>query len=309
MTQQKVVLAGGTGFLGHSLANYFSQAGFKVIVVGRKGLPQPNAWVYKWDAKTLGKWATELNGAAALINLAGRSVNCRYNEANKESIMQSRIATTALLGQAVAACDQPPPVWLNASTATIYKHTYGPAHTESGEIGPHPEAKDAFSVQVAQAWEEALDKAYTPNTRKVALRIAIVLGREPGGALEELVKLVKRGLGGTMGHGRQYFSWVHAEDFCRALHFIMEGNGQGVYNISAPNPVTNKEVMRLLRKQLSMPVGLPTPKWMLELGAMVMGTETELIIKSRHVVPQRLLDEGFRFSYPELSTTLNNLVY
>ena len=307
---KRVVLAGGSGFLGQELAKHFLARGNEVIVLTRQPRAcQSLAREILWNGETLGKWSDELEGARALINLAGRSVNCRYHARNRQLILQSRVNPTRVLGEAIGHCTNPPGVWLNASTATIYRHTFGPAWSESGAIGAMPEAKDAFSVEVACAWEKALNEAQTPVTRTVALRTAMVLGTGKNSVLPVLRRLVRLGLGGKTASGNQYVSWIHEEDFCRAVDWIIEHeNLSGPVNVAAPNPITNREMMAALRNVCGMPFGLPAPSWMLEVGAFVLRTETELIIKSRRVVPVRLTESGFHFSFPQFRAALENLI-
>ena len=307
---RKLVLAGGSGFLGRTLAHHYADASdTEVVVLARRPETVTHARAVGWDGRTLGRWTDELEGATAVINLAGRSVNCRYHEKNRNLILGSRLDSTRILGEAIRGCDTPPSAWLNSSTATIYRHTLGPAHDETGEIGATPEAKDAFSVQVAREWEAALDAAEVPpGVRKLALRTALVIGPEPGGVYEVLRRLARFGLGGTMGSGRQFVSWIHAADFCRAFdHLLAEESSEGVYNLCAPNPVPNAEMMRILRRAVGTPFGLPAPAPLLEVGAFFLRTETELILKSRRVVPGRLLEEGFSFQLPTLESAATDL--
>jgi uncharacterized protein (TIGR01777 family) len=236
-------------------------------------------------------------------------VNCRYNERNRRLILDSRVDSTRVLGEAILRCTKPPTVWLNSSTATIYKHLLERAMDERGEIEATPEAKDAFSVEVAQAWERTFEAAQTPATRKVALRMAMVLGTQAGTVLDVLGRLVRSGLGGRMGTGRQYVSWIHEEDFCRAIEWLIsQKDFCGVVNLAAPNPVPNRELMATLRSAYGKSFGLPAARWMLEVGAFFMRTETELIIKSRRVVPGRLLESGFDFRFPKLEEALTDLL-
>jgi uncharacterized protein (TIGR01777 family) len=298
MSDRRIVVAGGSGFLGRVLAAHFTKAGREVVILARNP-KEPDE--VRWDAATLGPWARELEGADAVINLTGRTVNCRYNAANRRAIMDSRLHSTRVIGEAIRQCKEPPRVWLNASTATIYKHTFGPPHDEHGEIGATPEAHDAFSIEVAQAWERALDEAHVQDTRKVALRAAMILGHGENSVFPMLRRLTRVGLGGRMGGGRQYVSWIHERDFCRAIDWILEREEfAGVVNIAAPNPVTNAEMMQLLRQAVGAPFGLPAYEWMLHIGAFALRTEVELIIKSRRVIPKRLLDSGFRFEFPTM---------
>jgi hypothetical protein len=250
-----------------------------------------------------------LEGADALVNLAGVSVDCRYTEKNRRLIMDSRIDSTRVLGEAMARCGQPPRVWMNSSTATIYKHTYGAAWDETGEIGATAEAKDAFSIEVATAWERVFNEAKTPHTRKVALRSAMVMGHGRNSVFPVMRRMIRLGLGGQMGDGRQYMSWIHEVDFCRAIEWLIaHENVSGIVNLAAPKPVTNAEMMRTFREVCGMPFGLPAAKWMLEIGAVLLRTETELIIKSRRVVPGRLLREGFQFRFSEVRGALEDLM-
>jgi uncharacterized protein len=306
---KQILIAGGSGFLGHALAGHFQKSGHPITVLTRSPKKMVNGVrAIEWDARTLGGWAQELDNAAAVINLVGRSVNCRYHQRNRKLILESRVEATRVIGEAIAQCKSPPPVWLNASTATIYRHTFGPAWDESGEIASTPEAKDKFSIEVATVWERALDEARTPLTRKVALRAAVVFGRNNNSIFPILRRLACLGLGGKMGVGRQFVSWIHEADFCRAVEWLIAHNQiSGPVNIGAPNPVTNAEMMKTVREVCGVPFGLPAASWMLEIGAFVLRTETELIIKSRHSVPRRLMESGFTFRFPLLRQALEDL--
>ena len=305
---KRIVIAGGSGFLGHILIDRFGGQGFEVVNLSRFTAGSRAACrQVEWDGKTIGQWSHELEGAAVVINLAGRSVNCRYHERNRRQILDSRIESTRVLGQAIARCKNPPRVWLNSSTATIYKHTFGPAWNEDGEIGGTPEVNDPFSVEVAQAWERELNLATTPHTRKVALRTAMVLGHGTNSVFPVLSRLVRCGLGGRMGSGQQFVSWIHQADLCRALDFILDHDElAGPLNLTAPMPLSNREMMSILRNLYHVPMGLPATRWMLELGAFFLRTETELILKSRRVVPGRLLSSGFEFRFPTFRTASIN---
>jgi uncharacterized protein (TIGR01777 family) len=297
----KIVVPGGSGQVGTLLARRFQKDGHDVVVLGRA--PARAAWkTVGWDAATLGPWATELDGADVVINLAGRNVNCRYTPENRRLIKESRVHSTRVVGEAIARAHRPPKVWLQASTATVYAHTFGPAHDESGEIGgkePGVPETWRFSIDVATSWERALDEARTPNTRKVRLRSAMTMSPDRDGVFDTLLRLVRFGLGGRAGDGRQYVSWIHEEDFVRAIYRLIERqNVEGAVNLSAPEPLPNAEFMRVLRDAWGVRIGLPAAEWMLEIGARVIRTETELILKSRRVVPGRLLREGFQFRYP-----------
>ncbi len=311
MKRERMIIAGGSGFLGHVLRTYFLQRGFEVLVLTRSAGNGPGNNRSRdcyWDGRTLGEWAQKLKGADVLINLAGRSVNCRYHARNRQLMMDSRVHSTRVLGEAIARCECPPRVWLNSSTATIYRHTLGPAWDEAGEIGSTPEAKDAFSVEVATAWERVFHEAVTPGTRKVQLRSAMVLGLGLNSVFPMLQRLVRFGLGGMMGSGRQFVSWIHQTDFCRAVEFLIRGEEfSGPVNLASPNPLPNVEMMRILREVCGVPFGLPAPEWMLEIGAFLLRTETELIIKSRRVVPGKLLAADFEFQFPYLRDAFENL--
>jgi len=302
-TQPKIVIAGGNGFLGRHLARHFQKLGYRVVTISRTPASLPNH--LPWDARTIGPWAAELEGAAALINMAGRTVDCRYTKANKREIMASRVESTQVLGAAIAACQRPPRVWLNSSTATIYAHTAGeqPANTETNStLGA------GFSEQVAQAWEAAFWATEVLHTRRVALRTSVVFGAD-GGAFPILAKLAKRGLCSPQGNGMQWISWLHIEDFCRAVEFLLTNTTQtGAFNVCAPRPLLNHDFNALLARELRPWLRLPQPKWLLELGAFLLRTETELLLKSRKVVPQRLLDLGFTFHYPTCGPAVTQLL-
>ena len=299
----KIVIPGGTGQIGTMLARRFQRDGDEVTVLSRK--PTSSPWkVIAWDAETPGRWWEQIDGADVVINLAGRNVNCRYHAANRREIMLSRVNSTRAVGAAVAAARRPPSVWLQAGTATIYSHRFDAANDEiSGVIGgSEPGAPDAwrFSIDVARAWERAAEEAHTPNTRLVLLRSAMTMSLGSGGIFATLLGLVKSGLGGRAGDGRQYMSWIHEEDFIHTIRWLIERESfKGAVNLAAPDPLPNAEFMRILREACGMKIGLPTADWMLELGARVLCTETELILKSRRVVPSRLLDAGFTFQFPK----------
>lgn len=308
--KKKIVLAGGGGFLGRMLQRWFAEKGWDVVVLSRRrGVAGEFARQIEWDGKSVGEWQTELEGANALINLAGRSVDCRYHARNRRQIWDSRILSTRALGKAVAGCAVPPDVWLNSSTATIYRHSEDRAMDEwTGEIGATREVNDQFSVDVAKAWEREFRESDIPHTRKVALRTAMVLGNEPGGVFHVLRRLTALGLGGRMGHGEQFVSWIHERDFCRAIDWLLiHDEVSGVVNLAAPEPLANAEMMRCYRELLGIPFGLPASRWMLEVGAWLMRTEMELIIKSRRVIPGRLLCEGFNFEFAHMRDALNDL--
>jgi uncharacterized protein (TIGR01777 family) len=306
---KRIILAGGSGFLGQALAKRFCEGGSEIIILTRA--PRGRADGVKelsWDGKSLGEWAQVVEGAEAVINLTGRSVDCRYTAANRRLIVASRVDSTRVLGEAIARCTQPPRVWLNSSSATIYKHTFTTPMDEAGEMGATPEAKDDFSVEVIRQWERALDEARTPATRKIALRITMVFGTA-GGVFPVLRRLARFGLGGRMGSGQQFVSWIHIADFLRAVEWLLAKDAfNGPVNLAAPHPLPNAEMMKLMRQAVGMPIGLPATEWMLEAGAVFLRTETELILKSRRVVPGRLLAAGFPFQFAEMGAALRNLV-
>ena len=298
----KIVIPGGSGQVGTILARAFQRKGRDVVVLSRR--PQTRPWrVVAWSGADLSDWAHEIDGSDVVINLAGRSVNCRYNAANRREILQSRVLSTRVVGEAIARAARPPRVWLQASTATIYAHRFDSANDEhSGTLGGDEIAAPSswrFSIDVAKAWERAFEDAVTIRTRKVALRSAMTLSPDPGGVFDTLVRLARRGLGGKFGDGRQFMSWIHYQDFVCAVQWLIDNeNIAGFVNVASPNPVPNAEFMEVLRTACGVPFGLPTAEWMLEIGAVFMRTETELILKSRRVVPARLLESGFTFRFP-----------
>jgi uncharacterized protein (TIGR01777 family) len=301
----KIVIPGGSGQVGQLLARHYHARGDEVVVLGRTPSAAEGApgRVVAWDARTLGPWAEELDGASVVINLAGRNVNCRYSDANRREIMSSRVDSTRVVGEAIAAAEHPPPVWLQASTATIYAHRYDAPNDEATGIvgGSEPDVPDTwrFSIEVARAWERTLDEAVTPGTRKVALRSAMTMSPDRDGVFDVLFGLARRRLAGRAGDGRQYISWIHELDFVRAIDWIIEREHlDGPINLAAPEPLPNAEFMRALREAGGISIGLPATRWMLELGAIFMRTETELVLKSRRVVPGRLLADGFTFEHP-----------
>ncbi|MEN7547149.1 TIGR01777 family oxidoreductase [Rapidithrix thailandica] len=301
---KKIVVAGGSGFLGEVLKKYFKSKYQEIVILSRSTqAPENNIRYVQWDGKSLGSWAETLDGCEVLINLAGKSVDCRYTPRNKQLIYDSRLDSTRVLGEAVQACQCPPQVWINSSSATIYRHAQDRAMDETqGEIG------SGFSVDVVKKWEKAFWSVETPQTRKLALRTAIVLGKKLG-ALQPLKRLTQAGMGGKQGDGNQYFSWIHERDFARVVEYlIQEQNLQGVVNVSAPNPIPNKELMQTMRKIIGAPFGIPLGKNLLELGAKVIQTETELILKSRWVIPRKLQENGFRFHFSDIHAALEDLL-
>lgn len=306
----KIVIPGGTGQVGRMLRRSLTAQGHDVVVLTR----QPTqAHEVAWDGRNLGEWVTRLEGADAVINLAGRSVSCRYNEANLRAMMDSRVRSAEVVGEAIARCDDPPAVWLQASTATIYAHRFDAPNDEATGIigGSEPGVPDywEFSVRIARAWEQAQQDAPTPATRRVALRSAMTMSPDCAGIFDYLSWLARLGLGGPVAGGTQYISWIHELDFVRAVSFLISNDRlDGPVNLAAPEPLPQREFMRTLRKAWHVPIGLPTTAWMAEIGAFVLRSDTELLLKSRRVVPTRLLDAGFGFEYPTWLEAADELV-
>jgi uncharacterized protein len=318
----RIVIPGGSGLIGQLLARHFQERGHFVTVLTRGPYTAPWQTVH-WNGFERGPWVETLDGADVCINLAGRSVNCRYNARNRQEIYASRIRPTRLIGQVIAGLENPPRVWLNASTATIYRDaTPGteydrPMDEATGEFGGYETISDSrpapdtwnFSVQVGTDWENALFHAATPRTRKVALRTSIVFSPTPGSVFAIFSRLVRIGLGGTQGNGRQYVSWIHEADFVRALEFIIDHEEiEGPVNLAAPNPLPNREFMQAIRDAWGMPNGIWAPAPIIEIGSFFMRTESELVLKSRRAVPGRLLDAGFEFEFPTWPEAAGDLV-
>ena len=354
MENKKIIIAGGTGFIGQALIDRWSSSNKLVILTrakknadnnayqsNRKILPgNKNIQFVHWDARSVDKrWLCEMENADLLINLSGKSVNCRYQIKQKQQVYYSRIHSTEALGNAIQQLKNPPKLWINASSATIYKHSIEKANDEqSGEISlakkdnmpwnfidalrteknkllarrlhqtgdelADPETD--FSVKVVKDWEQVFFSQSTPGTRKVALRTAITLGN--GGVMVPYLNLCKAGLGGRHGSGKQMFSWVHINDFAGMIEWLFENNSEGVYNCVSPNAVSNKEFMKTLCNAIDRKFAIPSPAWLLELGAFIIGTETELMLKSRWVIPARALNEGFKFQYPYLENAIADIV-
>ncbi len=308
----KIVLAGGTGQVGTILARHFHRNGHGVVVLSRNVHEAPWRMV-PWDGLSLGAWRDELNGSDVLINLAGRSVDCRYTQKNRREILDSRVLSTQVLHQAMAAVERPPAVWLNASTATIYRHALDrPMDEASGELGGgEAGAPDTwnFSIQVAKAWEMAFFSTSTPGVRKVALRSAMTFSADRGGVFDVFLRLVRYGLGGTTLPGTQFVSWIHEADFIRSVEFLIDRKEfTGAVNLASPHPLQNRDFLGILRNVWGTRVGVPTTRWMLEVGTYLLRTESELILKSRQVVPGRLLEAGFQFKYPSWPEAAEDLV-
>lgn len=298
----KIVIPGGSGQVGAILARAFQAAGDDVVVLSRSPVSIPCRCA-PWNGRSVGAWARELDGTDVVINLAGRNVNCRYNAANRRAIIDSRVESTRVVGEAIARCERPPRVWLQASTATIYAHRFDAPNDEAtGIIGGNEADVPAywrFSIDVARAWEQACMDVATPATRRVLMRSAMTMSPDRGGIFDTLLGLVRRGLGGTSGDGRQYLSWIHEHDFVRAVRWLIEHEDvSGPVNLASPNPLPNADFMRDLREAWGTRIGLPATRWMLAVGAFLMRTETELVLKSRRVVPGRLLAAGFAFEFP-----------
>jgi uncharacterized protein (TIGR01777 family) len=314
----RIVLPGGSGQVGRVLARYFQEQGHHVTILTR--LPYADTYqTVHWDGENVGPWTEYLEGADVCINLAGRSVNCRYTPANRTAIYESRIRSTKLLGEVIAGLADPPKTWLNASTATIYRHAVDrPMDEAAGEFGGRewmtarrrvPESWN-FSIRVATDWEDAFFAAETPRTRKAAMRSAITFSPEPGNAFVTLLNLVRLSLGGAQGNGRQYVSWIHELDFARAIEFLIAREDiAGPVNVASPHPLPNREFMAILREAWGIPNGFPAPAPLIELAAVFLRTESELVLKSRRVVPGRLLEAGFTFEFPAWAEAAEDLVH
>jgi len=308
----RIIMPGGSGQVGRILARHFHAEGHSVTVLSRS--PRPAPWrVVAWDGAAPGAWTTELEQSDVCINLAGRSVDCRYNAQNRRAIYESRIRSTLLLNRVMASLDRPPRLWVNASTATIYRHALDRAMDEAnGELGGNePGAPDTwnFSIEVAKGWEEAFFSTPTPHTRKIAIRSAMTFSPDRGGVFDVLLGLVRRGLGGRQGPGTQFVSWIHEADFVRAMELLIAREDlSGRINLASPHPLPNSDFMRGLRDAWGTSVSLPIPEWLIETGALVLRTESELILKSRRVVPGRLLAAGFQFLFPEWPAAARELV-
>ncbi|UOB07744.1 DUF1731 domain-containing protein [Streptomyces sp. HP-A2021] len=306
----KIVIPGGTGQVGTVLKRALSAAGHDVVVLSRHARQQGEV---HWDGATLGPWAGEIDGSDVVVNLAGRSVNCRYTPANLREMMDSRVHSARVVGEAIAAAARPPRVWLQMSTATVYAHRYDAPNDEATGVigGTEPGAPGywAYSVDIAKAWEREQETAATPRTRKVALRAAMVMSPDRGGVFDVLLRLVRLGLGGPVAGGAQYVSWIHDQDFVRAVEFLVARDDlTGPVNLAAPGPLPHRDFMRVMRTAWGYPMGLPATRWMAEAGAFVLRSDTELLLKSRRVVPGRLLDAGFTFGHPDWPAAADDLV-
>ncbi|UUV22642.1 TIGR01777 family oxidoreductase [Paenimyroides aestuarii] len=300
---KKMVIAAGTGFLGTVLIDFFKESYAEIIVLTRGKSEQKNNIEYvHWNAKSLTGWEMVLENADVLINLAGKSVDCRYTLENKAAILSSRVDSTKALNEAVLKCENPPKHFINSSTATIYRHSEDKQMDEySGEIG------DDFSMNVAKAWEKIFYDVETNKTLKTAVRTSIVLGKK-GGAFIPLKRLTQLGFGGKLGNGNQFVSWIHELDFARAIAFIIDKELTGNINLVAPKPERNIDFMKKLRQAVGIPFGIPISKTMLKIGAKIIQTEPELVLKSRNVIPKRLTENGFTFEYHNLEKAFKNLL-
>ncbi|NQX39749.1 hypothetical protein SAMN05421820_106147 [Pedobacter steynii] len=304
MKYHKVILAGGNGYLGKVLADYYKELAEEVLILSRKPMAASgNIRTEVWNGKAEGDWVKSLEGADLLVNLCGKNVNCRYTAKNQAEIISSRTIPTRLLGNVIGKMAQPPRLWINVTSATIYRHAEDHAQDEkNGELGY------GFSIEVCKQWEAAFFESETPNTRKVALRMGIVLGRNDS-VFPRLLNLVRLGLGGQQGDGQQYVSWIHEHDVARCTEWLTdEEKMEGVINCAAPVAVKNMELMKVMRKAYGIPFGLPCPQWLLEIGVRLIGTETELILKSRWVSPGRLLDNGFTFQFAEIKPAVHDIL-
>jgi hypothetical protein len=323
----RILIPGGSGQVGTILARHLFSSGHQVTVLSRT--PQAHAahpWhALPWNGLTVGPWAAEIDRSDAVIHLSGRSVNCRYNAANRQAIFDSRIKPTLLLGRLIADSRTPPGLWMNASTSTFYRHALDRPQDEfTGDLGDLPSERGtrepvnlpetwSFSIDVASRWEQAFLSIPTPRTRKIRLRSSMVMSPDPGGVFSVLSNLARAGLGGSIGSGRQFVSWMHDTDYCRATDLLLaqpeitEETG-GIVNMTAPEPLPNREFMRDLRKAWKIPIGLPATEWMINIGTFLMRSESELVLKSRRVVPTLLLKHGFEFAFPTWPAAARDLV-
>jgi uncharacterized protein (TIGR01777 family) len=300
---KRIILAGGSGFLGNALGEYFGTRDYEIIVLTRsQSKTTGQAQHITWDGQTLGEWASWFDEAEAVINLTGKSVNCRYTSSNRQEIIASRINSVNVITQAIQQCRTPPNVWVQAGSLAIYGDT---GDRICDEAAPHGQG---FPVETCELWEQAFNASELPNIRKVLLRTGFALGRN-GGALKPLTDLTKLFLGGTAGTGRQYISWLHMEDLNRMFEWSVERpDVEGIFNATGPNPVTNAQFMRTLRHVMHRPWSPPIPNFAVRFGSLLMQTEADLVLKGRRCLPQRLVEKGFAFKYSELANALRDLV-
>jgi uncharacterized protein len=300
------VIFGANGFLGRYLSRHWARKGYEIVAIARhrEGWSGDGMFL-PWDGKNSGPWELALEGAAVVVNLSGRSVDCRYDELNRREILESRIDSTRAIARAIRKCEKPPAVWMNSSTATIYRHAEDHSQDEwRGDIG------EGFSVGIARAWEEAFFGERTPaETRRIALRTGMVMANEPRSVFDVLCRITRRGFGGALAGGNQRVTWIHMEDWLAALDFLLANPLlDGVFNLTAPEAPTNRELQQLLREALAIPIGLPATKWMVKLGAWLLRTEAELVLKSRWVRPLRLEQEGFRWRHRNAEAMIADLL-
>jgi uncharacterized protein (TIGR01777 family) len=302
MKTDKIIIAGGTGFLGQCLIRNYYGSDTKVIVLSRSHrADDKNISYVQWDAKSFGEWTNELEGSTALINLVGKSVNCRYTKDNRKEIFESRVDSTKILGLAIKECKNPPKVWINAGSAAIFGNSGDEIKKEGSQIGT------GFSVEVCKAWEKTFNDCVTPSTRKVFLRIGMVL--QPGkGVLKPFMNMVKMGFGGGIASGKQYMTWIHERDFIDMIEWAMSNEVRGIIHCASPNPVTNKEFLNSIRTVMNFPFGFPVPSFIIKIGAVLIGTAPELVLTGRRVVSEVLIKNGYEFKYPYLKDALSNLI-
>ncbi len=300
--KQKIIIAGGTGFLGNSLRNKYNNPDVEIIILTRQKIQNEGNITYvHWDAKTLGIWIRHLEGSTAIINLVGKSVNCRYTEDNKKEIIASRVDATLIIGKAISTCLHPPKVWINAGSAAIFGDSGSEIKDENSAVG------NGFSPQICKEWEQAFQESKTPNTRKVFLRIGLVL-QKGGGILKPFMNLARFGLGGKIGTGSQYMTWIHEEDLANVIDWVIyDESVQGILHCASPFPVTNKDFMEAMRLAVSAPFGFPNPAFLIRIGAVFIGTEAELVLSGRRVVSRILQEKNFKFKYPHIQDAVLQL--
>jgi len=300
---KKIIIAGGTGFIGSYLSNRFLRRGYQVVILSRrKSKIENNIRYVNWDGENLSGWKEELENSFLLINLSGKTVAVRHTAKNKKEIFASRINSTKVLNQAISLCENPPKYWMNSSGATIYKTSFTKKRDEY-----FLETEQEFLTDVIIAWEKELFRNPNPKTQKLALRTPVVFGKS-GETFEKLKLLTKLGLGGKQSNGKQMMSWIHIEDFARIIDFAIEKNMEGIVNMACPNPITNVEMMRTFRKVNRISFGIPTPEFLLKIGAKIIGVEPDFVLKSYYVVSKRLYEDGFYFKFPTIDRALEDLI-
>lgn len=300
--KQKIIIAGGTGFLGNALRNKYNNPNVEIIILTRKEIQNEGNITYvHWDAKTIGSWTSHLEGSTAVINLVGKSVNCRYTEENKREIIASRVDATSIIGKAINTCQRPPKVWINAGSAAIFGDSGSEIKDENSPLG------NGFSPLVCKEWEQAFHESETPNTRKVFLRIGLVL-QKGGGILKPFMNMARFGLGGKIGTGTQYMTWIHEEDFTNVIDWVLQNESvQGILHCASPYPVTNKDFMEAMRLAVSVSFGFSNPAFLIRIGAVLIGTEAELVLSGRRVVSGILDKKDFKFKYPHIKDAIQQL--